>query len=513
MPHLVDEYGRPVSARKLEGEQATVSVTGLRPPSFTEPKGALTPDRLATIFRDAEDGDHWAQVELTKEMEDRYPHFFAVLQTRKLGVHGNGFRVDAASDEDRDKEAAEIVRKELVESEGFEPMVMDLLDGIAQPFSVVEIFWRQGTKYLSPRAFEYRDQRHFIYDRERLHTLRLYDASGEGEELWPFKYLIHHHKIRSGLRARGGIARLAAIAHMAHSFSLKAWLGFLEIYGIPVRVGKYEGTLSDEERKKFVNAISNLATDAGAIIPSSMEIEMHGNAGGQGALPFEPMAEYLDKQISKMTLGQTMTTDNGSSLAQAKVHEGVRQDWKESDARQIQATIHRDLTVPWCRFNLGELESYPKIRANVEPPEDVEQLAKVIPAFVNLGLKVEQRTIYDKLGIDPPDENADDDALLKPPAPPPSSSNDGPPPRDEARERAAVKPDEVQPLDETTVDDWEPIMEGLIDPIVQAAEEATDYADFQKRLKDVAGKLDSNEFVQRLAVATFKARGSGDARG
>ena len=56
-------------------------------------------------------------------------------------------------------------------------------------------------------------------------------------------------------------------------------------------------------------------------------------------------------------------------------------------------------------------------------------------------------------------------------------------------------------------------MRCMIAPIVQAAEEATDYEDLQARLEQVRDKLDSNAFVRDLAIATFKARGSGDARG
>ncbi|MBK9080187.1 MAG: DUF935 family protein [Hyphomicrobium sp.] len=51
-----------------------------------------------------------------------------------------------------------------------------------------------------------------------------------------------------------------------------------------------------------------------------MSIEFAEVKGGNTRDPvFSGFAQYLDAQVSKLVLGQTMTTDNGSSMAQAKV--------------------------------------------------------------------------------------------------------------------------------------------------------------------------------------------------
>nr|WP_284521082.1 DUF935 family protein [Shigella boydii] len=47
-----------------------------------------------------------------------------------------------------------------------------------------------------------------------------------------------------------------------------------------------------------------------------------------------------DAQISKAVLGQTMTTDNGSSRSQADVHNQVRMDIVRWDARQLANTLN-----------------------------------------------------------------------------------------------------------------------------------------------------------------------------
>lgn len=80
-----------------------------------------------------------------------------------------------------------------------------------------------------------------------------------------------------------------------------------------------------------------------------IEFEEIANAAG-GAELFERLAEWLDKQISKAVLGQTMTTDDGSSQSQANVHNEVRMDILRADAKQLAATLNRlvrNLALPW----------------------------------------------------------------------------------------------------------------------------------------------------------------------
>ena len=47
------------------------------------PSDGLTPVRLAEIFKEADAGDVLRQAELFEEMEEKDPHLFSQLQTRK----------------------------------------------------------------------------------------------------------------------------------------------------------------------------------------------------------------------------------------------------------------------------------------------------------------------------------------------------------------------------------------------------------------------------------------------
>nr|WP_261945060.1 DUF935 domain-containing protein [Paenibacillus melissococcoides] len=79
----------------------------------TYPSNGLTPVRLAQIFREADAGDVLRQMELFEEMEEKDPHLFSQLQTRKNAVTGLDFEVIPFSDDEWDKQIAEFVKEQI----------------------------------------------------------------------------------------------------------------------------------------------------------------------------------------------------------------------------------------------------------------------------------------------------------------------------------------------------------------------------------------------------------------
>ena len=75
------------------------------------PSGGLTPVRLAEIFKEADAGDVLRQMELFEEMEEKDPHLFSQLQTRKNAVTGLDFEIIPFSDDPLDKQIAAFTEK------------------------------------------------------------------------------------------------------------------------------------------------------------------------------------------------------------------------------------------------------------------------------------------------------------------------------------------------------------------------------------------------------------------
>lgn len=405
---IVDQYGQPIQYDQLTEELAAPRLTGVRQIWHTSVASGLTPGRLASILQAAAEGSAHDYLTLAEEMEERDLHYASVLGTRKLGLGGLSIRVEAASDDAEDIRRADALR-EVVDAPEFGELQSDLTDALGKGYAVSEIIWDRSGKTWMPDRFEARDQRFFQFDQETGRELRLLDEADPvyGVRLPPCKFIVHYPRLRAGLPIRGGLARLAAVGYMCKAWTWKDWMGFADIFGIPMRVGRYGPNASADDISILLSAVANLGSDAAAVIPDSMRIDFQhaANVAGAGQF-FQGLAEWWDKQVSKGVLGQTMTADDGSSMAQARVHDGIRLDLLEADAKAESNTLNRMFVRPWCDLNFAPGRPYPKLVIVVPQPEDTKALVDALEKLVPMGLEVEQSVIRDKLNLPDPAKGA-----------------------------------------------------------------------------------------------------------
>ncbi|MGK4387776.1 DUF935 domain-containing protein [Ectopseudomonas oleovorans] len=513
---IVDAQGRPIHKTELLQELVQASTTGVYQAWTVESVSAtLDPARLRSILNAAAQGDHYSYLTLAEEMEEKDPHYAAVLGTRKRAVSGLPVVVEAASEDERDEQLAEAVR-ELVEAPEFSDMLDDLLDAIGKGFSVAEPIWQLIGGQLWPVRYEHRDPRWFQFDKVTGQRLQLRSEGGDGLEIPAGKLIIHKPRLKSGLPIRGGVARLVAVSFMCKAFGLKDWMRFAELYGMPLRIGRYGPGAKSDDIAVLRRAVAQLAADAAAVMPEGMKIEFQeiANAAG-GAELFERMAEWLDKQISKGVLGQTMTTDDGSSQSQANVHNEVRMDILRADAKQLAATLNRDLVRTFIDLNFGPQERYPRIVLQVTEAEDLKALADALGPFIDRGLPVEASAILDKFGLAAPEAGA---AILRPQnsmQPLALNHEHKPCGCPACGERKALNAEQQarEELDELVADelgDWVPVMKPVLDPVQALAQKAETFDDFKAGLAGLLNEMDDSTLIESLALATFKARAKGD---
>lgn len=123
----------------------------------------------------------------------------------------------------------------------------------------------------------------------------------------------------------------------------KFWAKFLERFGEPLLIGK----VADQE--KFIRDVAALGLAAG--LPVQPQDEVVSVAVTQSG-EFERFENALSRSIQKAILGQTLTSDVGSSgsFAAAKVHDSVRQDKRNADIRLVTQTAQR-LIDTLCSLN------------------------------------------------------------------------------------------------------------------------------------------------------------------
>lgn len=516
---LVDPYGRPVSSKSLKTEQAGSAVQAIHRSSAMHPASGLTPPRLARILRDSIDGDPEPYLALAEDMEERNEHYAGVLGTRKRQVSNLEVTVIPAGDSAEDLRDAELVQ-EVVDRETFQDELFDILDAVGKGFSATEILWDTSERQWLPKAFKWRDPRWFRFDDMDSETLLLRGPNGD-EPLKPYSWIRHFAKAKSGLPIRGGLARGAAWAFLFKSFTLKDWAIFCEAYGQPLRLGKYGPGATEDDKKKLLQAVAGIGTDYAAIVPQSMLIEfVAANLSGSHEL-YEKRADWLDRQTSKLVLGQTQTTDaDAGGYATASVHDSVREDIEQADSRQLSASLNRDVTVPLVSLNHGPRKKYPRIKVGRPDEEDVESLVKNVTRLVPFGLKVPMAAMRSKIGA--PEPEGEEELLTAPSkaTPEPSDASSGEKETEQETKAQAFRsaPSHRQPdafdraIDGILEDEgWaplvEPVIAGLEDELKEAAsiEEAREI--FQRRLETMG----VTALADKLAQASFAARISGEA--
>lgn len=506
-----DAFGRRVDLTALKEEQAAPVVGSVRRHDALHPAAGLTPGRLAQILRDSIEGDPENYLALAEDMEERDPHYGSVLSTRKSQVAGLDITVEAAGEDAKSIEIADMVRA-YVDRNEFEIELRDILDATGKGFSCTEIVWDTSESQWQPKRLAWRDPRWFVFDQGDGETPLLRNG-GSNDPLKPFGWIFHCFKAKSGLPIRGGLARGVAWQFLFKSFTAKDWAIFCEAYGQPLRLGKYDAGASEADKEKLLEAVTNIGTDYSAIVPVSMAIEfIKADIAGSHEL-YEKRADWLDRQVSKLVLGQTSTTDaQKGSYAVGKVHDGVRDDIEKADAKSLAATINRDLVRPYVDLNHGPQKKYPKVCIGRPDEVDVEALVKNVTELVPLGLPVSKKIMLDKLGL--PEPKAGEDLLVAPktaPALDPAANPAQLPkkPGEAVNSVGGVKRDAIERAADAMLADWMPLVSPLVAGLETEIAAASSVDDVKALLAKRFAGLDAAAMTELLANSAFAARLAG----
>lgn len=409
MVSIVDINGNPIRSADLK-EPQTARVGSLHQEFASHPSRGLTPVRLARILEGAEQGDIRAQHDLFMDMEEKDGHILAEMGKRKralLTLDWDIIPPRAASA--AEKKLAGYAKELIQDTPNFEDVILDALDAIGHGFSCQEIEWeRLGNEWL-PKSLTHRPQSWFTTDRATRTKIRLRDMSLDGQELIPFGWISHIHKAKSGYLSRAGLHRVLAWPYLFKNYAVGDLAEFLEIYGLPLRLGTYPGGSSEDEKSTLLRAVMSIGHDAAGIIPEGMAIDFKEAAKGASD-PFEFMVAWCERTQSKAILGGTLTSQadgKSSTNALGNVHNEVRHDLMVADAIQLAGTFTRDLVYPLLALNKGGVEDrrrLPRFIFRVEETEDITQMSEALPKLVGVGVKIPVNWAHERLGIPLPEE-------------------------------------------------------------------------------------------------------------
>jgi phage gp29-like protein len=368
-------------------------------------------DRLRQVIASAETGNVRDLFGLYRDVIMADSHVQSEMLKRKLAVLGDALSLQPADKTNADDVAArDAIKDQLDAVPNFTFACGHLLDGCLFPLAMLERWYvpstRPGLRYdlgglniVPANIIDYTTG---------WMKLRKLDQQGgymtaDLEDADPNRYIIHRGHLLSEADFWGGPMRSILFWWLLRSMGRDWWARFLERYGAPFIVGKYDQ--SDDASRAILTQAFNAATKIfGLVVSNETEVELMEAATSSTGEAFERFVDRCNDEISKLIVGQTASsnmksTGLGSGVSQQ--HESVRQDLRQFDSKMLGETLRDQLFRPFLLIN-GLTGAPPRAVWGGLSPDEQESLGDTVSKLSSAGLELTDEgieTVSEQLGI------------------------------------------------------------------------------------------------------------------
>jgi len=146
-----------------------------------------------------------------------------------------------------------------------------------------------------------------------------------------------------GDAADTGLLARAVPLVMAKQQAIGGWNRYLEVFGMPFRLA-HTDIRDPEQLNRMADMLAKMGSAGWAVFDHDDRVEfIQTTTNSRTQEGYESLCRFADEQLSKLILGQTMTTDKGGSLAQAQVHERTGQALFRADALWVEEVVNTEL--------------------------------------------------------------------------------------------------------------------------------------------------------------------------
>ena len=423
----------------------------------------------------------------------------ATLQQRQLAVTKCEWIVEAGGDRRIDKQAAEWLRQQL-EKVGWDNVTTKMLFGVFYGYAVAEMIYERDGDYIGIKAIKVRNRRRFRFSPTGELRLLTPQHMTEGEPalspyFWHFCVGADNDDEPYGL----GLAHWLYWPTLFKRNGIKFWLIFLEKFGMPTGVGRYDSTATDQEQSKLLRAIRAIQTDSGIIMPKGMEVELL-EAARSGTADYQALYNAMNAAIQKVVLGQTASTQGTPGrLGNDDLQGEVKDDIVTADADLVCESFNLGPVRSLMRWNFPTA-ALPRVYRATERPDDLNKRAERDERISRLGFKPKLAYIQETYG-----EDWEEAPVRATPA-------------DPEAEFAEARGRRHQESDAHLVD----LVEGALDPQIREwvarARELLDGAnsleEFRDRLIELVPDMPTDQFgeVMQRVLAVAHVAGQADAK-
>lgn len=260
----------------------------------------------------------------------------ATFEQRRCAVTASEWTVEAGADDAASKAAADHLTEQL-HHVGFDEITDKMLYARFFGWSVAELLWKVcDNGLLGWSSVKVRDRKRFLFTADGRSYLDtgVVDPANRIYAEPPYFWIVQAGADHSDNPYGRGLAHQLYWPVRFKRDGIRFWLVYLEKFAMPTAVGKFKQGKDAISRQNLLSAIKAIQTQAGVIIPDDMVIELL-EASRTGSVDYGAMQARMDAAISKIIVGQTLTTEvgsNGGNRALGQVHNSVRMDLVKADA-------------------------------------------------------------------------------------------------------------------------------------------------------------------------------------
>lgn len=406
------------------------------------------------------------------------------VESRKSGVTSKKWKLEKGDCSEKEFDFWTEVFKQI----DVYKIIEDILEAPLFGFAPITIKYESDGKYILPVELTSKPQEWFYFDAENNFYFNSKSKENNIIDLKNPKLLLPRH--RADFLNPYGECLLSRcywnVVFINSSFDF--WVRFIEKYGSPFAVGKFDRNMSNNEKKDLFKTLVNMVQDCVAVIPLDSTVELMEPAGKSASSEiYKDLISKCENNISKVILGQTLTTDIGSSgsYAASNTHQQVREDLILSDVRLCENTINEFiLKIHSVNFDNTNVPIF-----NIYDEEDIDQsLAERDNKVKTLGVKFTKDYIKRAYGYEDDDfemvDNLQSEALNF------SDSQDL---------------NDFDKMEELMPEDYEKLVNPLLLPIVQAFAKYKDADEAMEKIAEVYPLMNTEELEKTLTKVIFLA--------
>ena len=415
------------------------------------------------------------------------PHVFACIQSRKAGVLSLDWEINRGLDKDKNAEEIELLLKKL----DLHKLISDILDATQFGFQPLEIMWKKTKNgQIFPEKIIAKPPEWFCFDDDNL--LKFRTKSNYYGEIVPDKKFLLAQNNPSYNNPYGERTLSRVFWNVTFKKGgMKFWVVFTEKYGMPHLIGKHPRGATKEETNTLADMLEDMVQDAIAVIPDDSSVEIQEASKSSSAEIYEKLIDKMNAEISKAILGQTLTTEIGStgSYAASNTHMAVRQDIVDSDKKLVESVINK--LIQWIYEINFSKEEIPKFE--LFEPEDVDlTLAQRDKILYDTGVKFTKEYFIKNYGLEDEDFDIREDII------PVQNPNF----KEFKEEPTIVGQEQIEDLYKfISESDLSEQAQKMISPLISLIENCSDFNEVYELLTDK--NLHSKQFEQSLQKAMF----------